>query len=373
MSATAQTVVVVGGLAESLLNFRGPLLAAMVARGHRVIACAPDDDPATVAGLTRLGVVYRRLPLQRTGLNPLADLRAIQAFTALYRELQPDVVLHYTIKPVIYGSLAARKLGLRRSYSMITGLGYVFQGDGWRRTLLRRGVSWLYRRGLAGNAKVFFQNPDDQALFTELGLVHSSQCLRIYGSGVHLQHFQPQPRPAQLRFLLIARLLTDKGIREYAQAARLLKQSHPQVECALAGWLDSNPAAIRQQELDGWIADGSINFLGRLQDVRPALANCSVYVLPSYREGTPRTVLEAMAMGRAIITTDAPGCRETVVNGDNGWLVPVQDAHSLYQAMCRFIDAPELVNTMGERSLNLVRRLYDVHSVNATILSAMQL
>lgn len=174
-------------------------------------------------------------------------------------------------------------------------------------------------------------------------------------------------------FLLIARLLGDKGIREYVQAAKLVKQQYPEAQFDLVGGLDTNPTSISQAELDQWIAAGTINFLGRLSDVRPAIAACSVYVLPSYREGTPRTVLEAMAMGRAVITTDAPGCRETVVNGDNGFLVPVKDADALAQAMLRFIEQPGLIAQMGQRSRSIAEEKYDVHKVNAQMLEGMGL
>ena len=176
-----------------------------------------------------------------------------------------------------------------------------------------------------------------------------------------------------MRFLFIGRLLGDKGVREYAQAARLLKRSNPRVQCAMMGWIDSNPNAITQAELDGWVADGSIEFLGRLSDVRPAIEACSVYVLPSYREGTPRTVLEAMAMGRAVITTDAPGCRETVVDGDNGFLVPVRSADALADAMACFITEPTLAARMGQRGRQLAEDKYDVHKVNAVMLKEMGL
>jgi len=171
--------------------------------------------------------------------------------------------------------------------------------------------------------------------------------------------------------LLIARLLGDKGVREYAEAARRIRRQHPQARFSLVGWIDDSPNAIAQHELDAWVAEGSLEFLGRLSDVRPAIAACSVYVLPSYREGTPRTVLEAMAMGRAIITTDTPGCRETVVDGDNGFLVPVKSVPALVKAMERFIAEPELAERMGRRSRQLAEAKYDVHQVNGRMLEEM--
>lgn len=177
--------------------------------------------------------------------------------------------------------------------------------------------------------------------------------------------------PGQPRFLLMARLLGDKGVREYAQAARRVRAVHPGVRCALVGWIDSNPNSITQAELDGWVNEGSVEFLGRLSDVRPAIADSSVYVLPSYREGTPRTVLEAMAMGRAIITTDAPGCRETVIDGDNEFLMPVKSVDALVAAMERFIDDTQLAQRMGTRARHIAEEKYDVHKVNAVMLKEM--
>ena len=165
----------------------------------------------------------------------------------------------------------------------------------------------------------------------------------------------------------------DKGVREYAQAAAIIKQKSPEVEFNLVGWIDENPAAITQQELDEWVADGRLKYWGKLSDVRPAIAASSVYVLPSYREGTPRTVLEAMSMGRAIITTDAPGCRETVVHGENGYLVEVKSVQSLVDAMKKFLEQPELVLQMGKRSREIALYKYDVHQVNQHMIQEMGL
>jgi len=230
----------------------------------------------------------------------------------------------------------------------------------------------LYRSALKTNRVVFFQNNDDKALFQQLKLVPSDKELVVVnGSGIDVSIFTPATLPKQCDFLLIARLLGDKGVREYAQAAKQLKLSHPSITCRLVGWIDDNPEAIEQSELDEWVNGGYIDFAGHLTNVQPAIAECAVYVLPSYREGTPRTVLEAMAMGRPIITTDAPGCRETVTNGENGYLVPVQDSESLYQKMVQLVESPELVKQMGEVSRKMVEHKFDVHKVNHAMLTAM--
>ncbi len=373
-------ILLIAGLADSLINFRGYLITALQAKGLDVHVAAPDlhAHSPVLLQLQAMSLTVHQVPMLRTGTNVLADLHTVWALWRLIRQIAPDMVLGYTIKPVIYGTLAAWLTGVPHRFALITGLGYAFQGGG-QRSRLQALVQRLYALALARAQRVFFQNPDDLALFQERGILqpHTPVCV-VNGSGVDLASFTVKPLPSAtfagcVRFLFIGRLLGDKGVREYAEAARLLKRSHPLVQCALVGWIDSNPNAIAQGELDGWIADGSIEFLGRLSDVRPAIEACSVYVLPSYREGTPRTVLEAMAMGRAVITTDAPGCRETVVDGDNGFLVPVQSVDALAEAMARFITDPTLAARMGQRGRQIAEEKYDVHKVNAVMLKEMGL
>lgn len=225
--------------------------------------------------------------------------------------------------------------------------------------------------------KVFFQNPDDQMLFKKMGILKDSvSSFVVNGSGVNVFEYAVKPFPTNNnlptpKFLLIARLLGDKGIREYAQAAKIIKNKHPQIQFDLVGWIDDNPNAIRQDELDGWISEGLFHYWGKLSDVKPAIAASSIYVLPSYREGTPRTVLEAMAMGRPIITTNAPGCRETVIDGYNGYLIPIKSVSELANAMEKFILNPELIYKMGAASRKFAEEKFDVNAVNQTMLSEM--
>lgn len=368
-------IVVIAGLAESLINFRGSLLAALVGEGHEVICCAPGENPGVSARLGALGASYLPVCLNRTGINPLSDLKSVLQLRGMLRKVRPDIVLGYTIKPVIYGSIAAWLAGIPGIYSMITGLGYAFMGETAKQRAVNLLVCTLYRSALRKNSKVFFQNRDDLQLFKDRGLLRcAGQAVLINGSGVDLLHFSAQkPVLKPLKFLLIARLLRDKGIFEYVEAASILKKKYPEVAFQLLGPLDSNPSAIGKSQLDAWSEGGGIDYLGETGDVRPYIAAASVYVLPSYREGTPRTVLEAMAMGRPVITTDAPGCRETVKDGDNGFLVPVKDVASLVQAMERFIVAPELALTMGGRSRQMAEDKYDVNQVNAMIIRTLDL
>lgn len=369
-------ILVVGSLAYSLINFRGALLSEMMRRGHEVICCAAENSTDVAKALKSIGARYLPLDFKRNSINPLHDILLLLRLIVLLRRLRPDIVLTYTIKPVIYGSLACRLAGPMRTYSMITGLGYTFgEGLGLRQKVIGMIVRALYKAALANNAGVFFQNPDDLALFTSKGIFPDEHkaCL-INGSGVDTDHFRPVPLPGRpVVFLLIARLLKDKGIFEYVAAASIVKKRHPEAIFRLLGPFDFNPAAISKDQIHAWHESGVVEYLGATDDVRPHLAACSVYVLPSYREGTPRTILEAMAMGRAVITTDAPGCRETVRDGVNGFLVPVKDATALANAMERFIDHPELIARMGDSGRKIAEAKYDVRKVNASILRYMHL
>jgi len=373
-SMPRRKILVIASLAESLTGFRAPLLSAMVARGHCVTACAPAADASIRSTLARMGVEYRELPVDRAGLNPTRDVQLMLSLHRLMRESTPDIVLSYTAKPVIYGSLMARLCGVPEVFALITGLGYGFTATGPEACLTRAVLRRLYRAGLRDNRVVFFQNPDDERFFREIGLLRrQTRSVLVNGSGVDVEGFRPVPFPPSISFLMIARLLSLKGVHEYARAAQIVRARHPGVPFRLVGWIDDTPDAIREQDLRRWIDAGTIEFLGKLDDVRPALADASVYVLPSHREGTPRTVLEAMAMGRPVVTTDAPGCRETVKDGCNGFLVPVGDAQALAAALERFILSPGLIEEMGRASRRVAVEKYDVHNVNTVMLSAMGL
>lgn len=366
-------VMLIASFPESIITFRGALISAMQGQGLSVHVAAPDlrIDSAIRQTLEEMDVVVHDIPLERTGANPLSDLGLLWSLVGLMRRIEPDCVIGYTIKPVIYGSLAAWLASIPHRFALVTGLGFAFTDS--RSGLISRLAQSLYRFALTKVQKVFFQNPDDEALFREKRLLaETTPSAVVNGSGVDLASFVVEPIPDQpTKFLMIARLLGDKGVREYAKAASHIRTQHPKAEFGLVGWLDENPDAISKTELDEWTAKGAITYHGRLDDVRPAIAKSSVYVLPSYREGTPRTVLEAMAMGRPIITTDAPGCRETVIDGENGFLVSVKSVDALVEAMQKFIDDPDLAVRMGKRSRELAEEKYDVHKVNAVMLREM--
>lgn len=367
-------IILLGSYAPSLINFRGPLLKALVRQGHKVIACAPEITENLCQQLDEIGVSSRSFPLSRTGLNPVKDIKTIVALKNLFLQEQPDAVLSYTIKPVIYGSIAARCAGVVNVCSMITGLGYTFIGNSLKQRVLGMVTRFLYKFSLVYSRRVFFQNPDDRDLFIQLGLVSGDHQLAIIdGSGVDLDYYQYGALPSDISFLLIARLIKEKGVQEYVDAAGIIRGKYPGIKFTIVGWVDSSPSAISVEDLEKWQQVGLIDFKGKLEDVRPAISNTSVYVLPSYREGTPRTVLEAMAMGRPIITTDTPGCRETVIDGENGYLVPPQNPIALAEAMEKYILQPDLICKMGMESRNIVKERYDVHKVNKVILREMNL
>jgi glycosyltransferase involved in cell wall biosynthesis len=347
----------------------------MLERGHEVIACAGGKDATVEDTLLDMGVHYVPLPLERTSLNPLSDLRLLWKLMRLMRKIRPDMVLTYTIKPVIYGMLIARLVGVRQRYAMITGLGYTFiSSTSFKPRLLGFLVRFLYRFALAGARAVFFQNNDDLELFCEQGLIQNKdRTQRIMGSGVDLDYFSATPLPSgPLVFLLIARLLTDKGIREFVDAARMVRQVCSEPRFAVLGPFDNNPAAIDCYEVEQWVNEGVVDYWGETDDVRPYLERCSVFVLPSYREGMPRSVLEAMAMGRPIITTDVPGCRDTVDLGINGYLVAERDATALAKAMHDLAQNDSL-DAMGKASRRLAEQHFGVESVNRVLLEVMGL
>ena len=367
-------VLVLGGVPGSLVNFRGPLLSAISSRGYEVVACSAQAPPEVIDSLKFLGVVFKPIPVDRAGLNPLFDLKLCFAIGKLIKVEMPTAILAYTAKPVIFGGIAARLTGAENFYAMITGLGYAFGSQTRKQRLLGLIARLLYRFALGKASGIFFQNPDDKKFFCEKRLIpNTANVIQLNGSGVDLDKFQPAPLPHLPTFSLLARLLADKGLREFYTAAKILKGKYPHTKFFLAGPLDVNPMSITKAELQSWIYEGVIEYRGVLEDVRSFLSETQVYVLPSYREGTPRSVLEAMAIGRPIITTDAPGCRETVVDGVNGFLVPPCDPVALEKAMERFILNLTLAPKMGAASLEIARTKYDVNKVNAVIIKAMGL
>jgi len=364
-----------GALPESLINFRGDLLKTLVAAGHEVTAMAGGENPDVVRQLAAIGVSFRAYPIQRNGMNPLADLQTYLALRKALGKLKPDIVLSYTIKPVIWGGIALKGISRTRFYALITGLGFAFnEGENLKRRMLTMLVTWLYRASLSKASRVVFQNPDNRDLFEAKHIIDKDKSALVNGSGVDLDQFIVVPLHSKgVVFLTIGRLLGAKGFREYAKAARLVKVRYPEAIFRLVGPEDPSSDGIPLEEISDWQAKGWVKYLGETNDVRPFLSDCHIFVLPSYHEGMPRTVLEAMAMGRPILTTDVPGCRETVTPGENGYLVPKGDAVALAERMCWFIEHRDEWKRMGLRSRAIAEERFDVHSVNRELLKIMGL
>lgn len=364
-------ILLISNTAWSLINFRGGLMRALLSAGHEVVAVAPDDEH--VARIEALGVRFVPLPMDNKGTNPVKDLLLIWRFVRLFRAQRPDAVILYTIKPVIYGSLAARYLGLS-AISVITGLGTAFLKETW----LTRVVEFLYRVSQAQVRKLYFLNQDDMRLFRQrrLAPVEVMECLP--GEGVDLSYFSAREQVPEsdrgFRFLLMARMLWDKGVGVYVEAARMVRAKYPEAKFGLLGFLDvQNPSAIAREQMQQWVEEGIVNYLGVTNDVRTHVAAADCVVLPSYYpEGVPRTLLEAAAMGKPIITTDATGCREVVDDGVNGFLCRTRDAADLAEKMERVIalSADERAE-MGRRGREKMEREFDEQVVFARYMAVL--
>ncbi len=320
--------------AWNIVNFRSGLIRALQGAGFRVVALSPRDGYS--GRLAGMGVDFHPIEMDRQGLSPVRDLLLLWRYWWAFRRLRPDIFLGFTAKPNVYGSLAARVLGIR-VVNNVSGLGTAFIRGG----LLSRIVSLLYKIAFRRSATIFFQNGEDRDLFVAGGIVRPDQARLLPGSGIDLDRFRPAAPSAAgagFTFLLIARLLWDKGVAEYVEAARRVRRDSPNARFQLLGFLDvPNRTAVSRGDVEAWVEEGIIDYLGETEDVRPFIAASDCVVLPSYREGLPRTLLEAGAMARPVIATDVPGCRQAVEDGVNGFLCAARDAASLAGAMTRMI------------------------------------
>jgi len=369
----AEKVFVIGGLSQSLVNFRGDLLKALRDMDLDVTALAGGDDQEVKSYLGKHHIGYRSYYIQNSGLNPLLDLKTLYELLRLFRKHKPHFILAYTIKPVIWGGIAA-KLSGTRYFPMITGLGYAFHGQTFKRRLLTKLVVALYRFSLRSAEAVIFQNPDNAELFVAQKIIKRSQCRIVNGSGVNTEKFKPQqfvqPSADKVVFLCVARLLKDKGLREYAEAASLVKKKYPFARFQLIGPKDPSPNGISLNEVKTWDA---IEYLGEVSDVRKYIGLSHVYVLPSYHEGVPRSTLEAMSIGRPVVTTNAVGCKETVSEGENGFMVDIGDVSQLVERFEWCILNSHELEAMGQKSVRLVKDRFEVNKVNLSVLNILGL
>lgn len=367
-------IVLAAGYAPSLIGFRGPLLEGMVKAGHEVWAMAPEDDPDVAAALKAMNVRYRQTLFQRTSMNPMADVRGMRHLADALREIKPDLILSYPLRMAIWANLAAVKAGVPSRFVMVTGMGTAFTASGIKGKAMAALARSLMKRSFKGAERVIVQNPDDAREIVEMGVIPQKKIAVVNGSGVDLSLYPLQEWPrGPIKVLMIGRLLKEKGIREFAEAAALVRAARPDVEFHLLGQQETgHTSAISDAEMELWQKEGRLVWHGQ-QNVLPYLKEASLYVLPSYREGTPRSVLEALAVGRPVITTDVPGCRETIVDGVEGRLVPAKDAKALAQAILESLESPEKLRQMGAAARARAEAKYDVRLVNRQMMELMGL
>ena len=373
-------VLIIGGNCQSLIRFRGELLKRFKENKLEVYACAGTYNEPDLNWFKELDIKFISLPFKRTTINPFNDCLFFLRLILTIKKINPDIVLAYTVKPVVYGMLASRICNVKKCHALITGLGYAFMPiKSFKHKIIYVLVKFLYKISLKKIKSVIFQNHDDLNLFINQKIISkSARYVKVNGSGVDLNYFKFKKPPSikfGINFLLIARLLKDKGIYEYIEAAKIVREnfSKSKISFSLLGPIDTNPEAISLEDFNKFNKNKIIEYLGEVKDVRPYIEKCSVYVLPSYREGMPRSVLEAMSIGRAIITTNVPGCKETVIDGKNGYLIKKNSSKELASAMIKFIEDNRLINEMGLYSRELANERFDVHKVNSIMLEEMDI
>ena len=348
---------------RTVYNFRGDLIKKIISCGYDVVVTGPDMTD--VDRITELGAEFREIKMNKTGTSVIGDLKYCYKLYKLLKEEKPDITLGYTVKPVVYGAIAAKLAGVKNICGMITGGGYTFTATTTKARILGFIVRILYKIGLHFSNCIIFQNKDDLEEFCNKKLTSTKKCKVVNGSGVNMEKFAIAPLPEKKVFFMLSRLLKSKGVVEYLKAADIVKKDYPDVEFKLLGKFEYEMQdAVDEAFVKDYINRGIVELYPETSDVRPYFEQCSVYVLPSYREGTPRTVLEAMAMGRPIITTDTNGCRETVKNGVNGYLVPVGDEMKLADAIKKMIENPDDIKKMSEESVKYCREKFEVGKVN---------
>lgn len=358
----------------SIIPFRGHLLRSLVAKGYDVQVLAPNATRGDIDAIEKLKVRCESYSLDRTGLSPLTDLHMAHSLYRHFKTSEPDVAIFYAAKPCVFGPAAARASGVPWRIACTEGLGIAFTDSGKTESLkwsaMKSIVRLLYKASLPWADRVIFLNSDDQGDFIQLGLVTKEKARVVGGIGVDVSEYaHSQPPSSTLLFLFVGRLLREKGVYEFVQAAKLVRRRSPSARFVVLGALDNNPGGITKDLLNQWVQSGVIEYYGH-GDVKPWLSAASVFVLPSYREGVPRSTQEAMAVGRAVVTSDVPGCRETVLDGVNGFLCAPRDSDDLARHLCRFIDNPDLIPQMGAASRRMAEERFDVKKCTERIIQA---
>ncbi|MEI6023802.1 MAG: glycosyltransferase family 4 protein [Phycisphaerales bacterium] len=373
---TQKTLALLGKNAQHVLAFRGSLIRAAQANGHRVIALTSPASARARHRLHEAGVEHFDTPLRGGTISPLRDLQFQTTVSDILKAQRVDALLAYNPKCIAFGPIAARRAGVKNVAALVTGLGFAFTGQSLARRCIRFFSTRLYKRSLAACDAVFFQNATDREELTALGVLANVPNARVHmiaGSGVDLDFFAAQPVPTQTHFLMISRPLKDKGVAEFAQACKIVRASNPAIRCTLICAWDDNPSSFTRADIARWEQEGCFNVVDEVEDVRPHLGECTTFVLPSYREGTSKVVLEAMATGRAIISTDAIGCRDPIQLNVNGLLVATHSASELAAAMLELAHDPARNAAMGAESRRIAQEKYNATPIDAAILRALNL
>jgi glycosyltransferase involved in cell wall biosynthesis len=369
-------VLIVSSNTKSLVNFRGSLILKIKSLGHEVCTLSPEIDSTSKETLIKMGVITYEYNLDRTGFNLLNDLNTFFDLVRHIKNIKPDLVFSYTVKPVIYGSLAAKYCKVPKIFSMITGLGSGFSDDlKISRKVIKHIIILLYKISCSRINGLIFQNDDDRLYFISKKIINENLTYQINGSGVDLNLYKfHSPQIFPIRFIFIGRLLVEKGLLDFISASKMIKIKYPEVIFDILGPFDINKDNLSQSDFIKYINAAGVNYLGETSDVRSFIKSSSVYIMPSYyREGVPRTTLECLAMGRPVITTDMPGCKETVINNLNGFLVPIKDPLAIVRAMEKFICNNNLITEMGIQSRNIAVNKFDVEIINKKMVEILNL
>jgi glycosyltransferase involved in cell wall biosynthesis len=371
-------ILIIASYGPSLINFRIDLIKNLLRRGYNVsVACPKINFSIKLQKKLRdLRIKIIFFSLDNTGLNFFKDFKSILEIYKIIKRSKPDLIISYTAKPVIYSGIILKFFKNVSYFPLITGLGYTFiYKKSLRHKILRYLIIKLYKKSLKNSKKVIFQNKDDQNLFLKLKIIKKKKSSKIVnGSGVDLKKYPLSNLPKKPIFLMISRLLIDKGVREYFEASKIVTKKFPNVKFLLAGYLDNNPSGISSKELKSLIKESPVDYLGHIESVQSILKSCKYYVLPSYREGTPRSTLEALSTGRPIITTNTPGCRETVIHEKNGLLVPIKNSDALADAMIILLKKNEkILKRMAYKSFLIAKRKFEINKVNQNMLDIMNL
>lgn len=374
-------IILIGTVASSFYGFRADLIRAMRENQYTVYAFTSEYNDSDLKKIESLGAIPMTYELNRGGLNPLSDIVATYKLSKKIRDIKPDLVFSYFSKPVIFGTIAAKLAKVPKIIGMLEGLGYTFtqqpEGLGKKIELIKKVQVLLYKFALPQLDKLIFLNPDDPKDLIDEYAINVRKVEVLGGIGLNLKEYPYQPISniqQPINFLFIGRLLKEKGIHDFLNAAKIVKEKYPETQFTVLGAIDPhNLGALTQSELDELISSNIINYPGHVNNVKDWIANCHVFVLPSYREGVPRSTQEAMAIGRAVITTDVPGCRETVEQGVNGFLVPKWNPEALAEKMIYFIEHPEHIEKMGYESYKIAQEKFDAEKVNQRLLNILGL